>query len=377
MNAYIANPKIITCLGNNQETWNGLIEGRSGLTPAEQAYPEWFEGNCSKVGILKEIDNSAPSRLTQIIKKIDANCIDQSALNLCDIVIGASSLGDLTGPFEGDPYGCIKQYLSKNHQGISEKFKTVITSACSSGTDVISMASSLVDSGTHDIVGVLAADCLDPGKILQHITLGTQARDQARPFDESRSGTSFGEGGGFALVVNQTGLTKLQKAFSNNVHYYSIKGFGMSCDAKHITAPDETGEIPALAIQRAINSANIKCDDIGYINAHASGTPINDTVESVAINKVFKSSLDNTCVGGSKGAIGHLLGATGFVEAVICCIALDYKTAPGTVGLTSKDKKIQLPVSASGIPAKFKQHIAMSITFGFGGVNSAIALMSA
>jgi len=367
MDAYIVEPMAHTCLGYGNELWDRLIQGESGLTEAQEIFPDWFPKSKSKIGGIKEISQN-DSRLFQILEQIGRSSFTPQ-VEKCEIILGASSLGDLEGIYAGDPYGCMSNFFKTRYPKLADKFKGVISSACSSGTDVLSMAAALVDQQNYDLVGVIAADCLSPGKLLQHFSLGTQTKDVARPFDQRRSGTSFGEGGGFAIIANSEGLRKL-----GDTGAFRILGFGMSCDAKHITSPDETGETPALAVTRALKASGCDPDEIGYINAHASGTPVNDAVETTALQKAFGNSLDHTIVSGTKGAIGHLLGATGLVEVVIACWALEKSLAPGTAGLINKDESLSIPVLGQGENMEITAQIALSTTFGFGGVNSAIVV---
>lgn len=367
MDAYLAYTNALTCLGSGVDLWYRLLEGRSGLTAAQDVYPDWFPSNESHIGAISNLDPGR-SRLRQILEML-GNTIFPKSIQHCQAVLGASSLGDLTGRFAGDPYGCMKYYFETTHPNLAPRFKGVISSACSSGTDVLSVAAMLVSEKKYDIVGVLAADCLDPGKLLQHFALGTQAPWRAMPFDQDRAGTSFGEGGAFAIVANSAGMTTLQIEAP-----FQIRGFGMSCDAKHVTAPDETAEIPSLAMIRALECSGCSPSEIRYINAHASGTRLNDRVEALALRKAFGDALDDIWVSGTKGAIGHLLGSTGLVEVTITCWALQHGTAPGTVGLRSKDPSLNVPVIEEGKTQPIAGTVAMSTTFGFGGVNSAIVI---
>lgn len=367
MDAYIVYPNALTCLGSGDDLWNALANGDCGLSATHEIHSNWFPDNFSKIGAIPGL-NSDGSRLLQILNLLDEFVIPEQAKN-CQLILGASSLGDLVGDFAGDPYGCMQYFFEQQKPELASLFNGVISSACSSGTDVLSLAAMLVSQKKYDIIGVLAADCLDPGKLLQHFALGTQDSDCAKPFDIHRAGTSFGEGGGFAMVVNSNGLKKLTVNRA-----YKILGFGMSCDAMHVTAPDESGEIPSLAMSRALHAANCCPSDIAYINAHASGTSINDQIESIALRKVFGDALDHIIISGTKGAVGHLLGATGLVEAIVTCWSLAHSLAPGTVGLSEKDNSLNISVSSGRKTTKLIQSKGMSITFGFGGVNSAIVI---
>lgn len=369
MDAFIVYPNALSCLGYGEELWRRLCAGECGLSEAKDIYPDWFPDNTSKIGAIRGLSQEQ-SRLGQILKLMDRYVISEH-IESCQLILGASSLGDLTGEFAGDPHACMTDFLQNHHPELASRFNGVISSACSSGTDVLSLAAMLVNAGKYDIVGVLAADCLDPGKLLQHFSLGTQSGDCAKPFDARRDGTSFGEGGGFAIVANRQGLQQLPATPA-----YRIAGFGFSCDAMHITAPDESGEIPSLAMSRALDRALHQPSDIAYINAHASGTPINDQVENLAFSRVFGESLSQIAVSGTKGAIGHLLGSTGLVEAILTCWSLADHSAPGTIGLSNLDGNLSIQPKPGGKSHALKSNLAMSTTFGFGGVNSAIVIES-
>lgn len=364
MDAYIVNPDAYTCLGHGEALRNNLFDGNCGLTPANLIYPDYFPQHTTKIGAINTLKHDE-SRLLQILRAL-GNLIPEQA-ERCELIMGASCQGDLEGQFVGDPHGCILHYLTSEKPELAPLYKGFISSTCSNGTDVLSMAALLVDQKKHDVIGILAVDCLDQGKLLQHVTLGTQGPDCAKPFDTNRNGTSFGEGGGFAIVANASGLEKLQAQ-----RVYNIRGFGMSCDANPVTVPDENGAVPSLAISRALGAAELSPADIGYINAHASGTLLNDKIESIAYRKVFGNALDNIGVSGTKGAIGHLLGATGLVEAIVTCWSLSAKCAPGTVGLKDRDAALNIAAIAGGDTRTISRSIGMSTTFGLGSVNSAI-----
>lgn len=367
MDAYILSANAITCLGSGETLWDNLVAGNTGLSSAKYAYPGWYPDKESKVGVIKSIQ-STRSRLLQIMESIGEISFPQQIYE-CQLILGASSLGDLEGPYTGDPFSCFQEYFKTSHLELMPKFRGVISSACSSGTDVVSLAAMMVDKNEYDCIGVIGADCLDAGKLLQHFSLGTQSDNRAMPFDINRDGTSFGEGGGFMIVANSKGIKRLNLEPSAQ-----ILGFGMSCDAMYITAPDETGNIPALAIKRALISSKCNPKDIGYINAHASGTKINDQVETIALRKAFGDAIEETAISGTKGAIGHLLGSTGLVELIISSWAISKSTAPGTVGLINKDKDLNIPVIKQGETKSISGKLAISTTFGFGGVNSAVVI---
>lgn len=363
---YIAFADASTTLGHGEALWRAVLAGQSGLIPAQRAFPSHGFPAQTHVGALEALPEH--QRLPSLFERFRETIIPAAARS-CDFLVGASSLGDLTGPFAGQPERFLRARLGDLFPQLTAERIVVVSSACSSGTDALAVASALVTSGTAQVVGVLAFDSLEAGKLLQHIALGTQSPDRARPFDANRSGTSFGEGGAFAIVGGGDGLHRLGLA-----PIARIAGFGMSCDALDITAPDPTGRWPAMAIQRALASAGQVAGRIGYINAHGSGTPLNDRIEAMALREAFGARLDEIPVSSTKGAVGHLLGATGLVEIVFATWAIRDGICPGNAGLENLDPEIALQVLPASKAVGGGLSAALSVTFGFGGVNSAIVL---
>jgi 3-oxoacyl-[acyl-carrier-protein] synthase II len=330
------------------------------------AFPSQAFSAETYVGVVEALPEE--QRLPGLFERLRQTIIPALASE-CDFLVGASSLGDLTGPTAGQPERFLRARLRELVPRLDAERTVLVSSACSSGTDAIACACALIESGTAQVVGVLAFDSLELGKLMQHLALGTQSADRARPFDVNRSGTSFGEGGAFAVVVGDEGLRRLGRAA-----LVRIAGFGMSCDALDITAPDPTGQWPSAAIQRALASAGPAVAKIGYINAHGSGTFLNDRVEAMALREAFGSRLDGIPVSSTKGAVGHLLGATGLVEIVFATWAIRDGVCPGNTGLEQRDPEIALQVLSASKVIEGGLAAALSVTFGFGGVNSAVVL---
>ncbi|MEW9676909.1 beta-ketoacyl-[acyl-carrier-protein] synthase family protein [Lentibacillus sp. L22] len=185
----------------------------------------------------------------------------------------------------------------------------------------------------------------------------------SRPFDANRTGMVMGEGS--ALFV----LEPLERAKARGAHIYAIlKGYGASNDAYHDTAPDPEGYSAALAIKRALRSAQLTADDINYVNAHATSTPAGDIAETKALRSIFGEKLDTIPVSSIKGGIGHLLGAAGAIESVASIKALETGIIPATLHCETRDEEAPLDIVPN---TSRKQRIttAMSNSFGFGGQN--------
>lgn len=355
----------LTCLGSGKDLWRSLLAGRSGLRRADDAFPNLGIEQGGYVGVLPDIWGD--HRLPQIFET-SFNTIIPEIFFESDMVIGACSLGDLTGPEAGNPRTALSHQL-KNHWPHRKPRPpmSLISSACSSGTDALIMASEVVKAGLADVVGVLAFDSLEVGKLIQHIALGTQSRDRARPFDAGRSGTSFGEGCALAIITNDRGKVRLGlKPLA------LVAGFGMSSDAYDIAAPFPTGKYAARAISEAIVGTEKKA--IGYINAHGSGTKLNDHAECAAFGISLGEHAQHINISSTKGALGHTLGATGLIESIVVINSLQSGTYPPTACLQNLDPLISLKVIKEAKVKDDAHQYALSVTFGFGGVNSAILL---
>ena len=190
----------------------------------------------------------------------------------------------------------------------------------------------------------------------------------SRPFDSERDGFVFSEGAGIVVVEE----LEAAKARGARIHG-EIAGFGTSCDAGHITSPDEQGRGAALAMQSAIDDAGITADQIDYINAHGTSTPLGDKAETRAIKNVFGKAAHSVAISSTKSQLGHSLGATGGIELILCIKAIQEGIVPPTANLTDQDPECDLDFT----PLKPKEreiNYAMSNSFGFGGHNASVII---
>lgn len=190
----------------------------------------------------------------------------------------------------------------------------------------------------------------------------------SRPFDAKRSGFVHGEGSGILI------LESLESAHARGADILAeVAGIGMSSDAHHVTAPHENGAGAALAIRRAIKSAEVEPEQVGYINAHATATPLGDVAETRAIRTVFGDHADHLMVSSTKSMLGHALGATAAIEAVLTINALREGIIPPTINLVNPDPLCDLDY-VPGTAREAAIEVALSNSFGFGGANTSLAL---
>ena len=196
------------------------------------------------------------------------------------------------------------------------------------------------------------------------------APEQAsRPFDADRDGFVIGEAG--AVLV----LEELEHAKRRGASVYAeVAGYGVSSDAQHITEPDPTGENPARAMRMALEDAGVSPDEIDYINAHGTSTPLGDASETRVIKNALGTDLARKIpISSTKGATGHCLGASGAVEAIFCALAIRTGSLPPTINQQQSDPDCDLDYIPNQ-PRQADVRVAVSNSFGFGGHNSTLAL---
>ena len=250
--------------------------------------------------------------------------------------------------------------------------------SCASGTMAIGEAFRQIRHGYADVMlaggaeAPLAPLCFGSFSIIRAMsTRNDEPGRSSRPFDRDRDGFVMGEG---AMVLT---LEAWDRAVARGAHVYAeVCGYGTTNDAHHMTAPLPNGAQAARAMRLALDDAHLTPSEIGYINAHGSSTPLNDTSETLAIKQVFDGHAHRIPVSGTKGYYGHALGASGAIEAAICAMALEAEWIPPTVNLDDPDPACDLDyVPRTGRPARV-EHI-LSNSFGFGGINAALVLRRA
>jgi 3-oxoacyl-[acyl-carrier-protein] synthase II len=245
------------------------------------------------------------------------------------------------------------------------------STACSSANIAIGHAADLIRYGRQDIMLAGGVDTMAKITVAGFNALRNVSGEAIRPFDKNRNGLVLGEGAA-VLCLESEGRMKQRGAQP----LAEILGYGMSTDAYHMTAPDPTGRGPALAMSRALERAGLALDQIGYINAHGTGTRHNDETESRAIKKVFGDLTQRMPVSSTKSMHGHVLGATGAIEAVAVIAGMQGGFVPPTINYVTPDPRCDLEY----VPNQAREHqfsYALSNNFGFGGNNCSLVIGSA
>ena len=250
--------------------------------------------------------------------------------------------------------------------------------SCASGTIAIGDAFRQVRDGYADVMvcggaeAPLAPLCFGAFAIIRAMsTRNDDPGTASRPFDRDRDGFVMGEGG--AVLI----LEEHDRAIARGAKIYAeVVGYGTTNDAHHMTAPRPDGVQAARSMRMALDDAHIAADEIDYVNAHGSSTPLNDTTETLAIKKVFGERAYDLQVSSTKGYYGHALGASGAIETAICSLALQNEWLPPTVNLAVADSACDLDyIPRTGRPNRV-EHV-LTNSFGFGGINAALVLRRA
>jgi 3-oxoacyl-[acyl-carrier-protein] synthase II len=243
-----------------------------------------------------------------------------------------------------------------------------LSTACSSSANALGMAMDWIRLGRADVVVTGGTESLCRMTFAGFNALHALSLEPCRPFDRRRSGLSLGEGAAIMIVESAERASRR----GARVHAELI-AYGNSADAHHLTAPHPDGTGAILAMRRALARAGVGAEQIDYINAHGTGTPLNDTIEATAIRAVFGDAATRLAVSSTKAALGHTLGAAGAIEALATIIALRDGFLPPTVNLEEPDPACGLDlVPGSSRPAVLRY--ALSNSYGFGGNNTSMVL---
>ena len=387
-----------------EEFWSNIQAGKNGvdfitLFDAEE-FSTKLAAEVKNFEPTKYVDKKEARRMDRFVQfavasakmaiedaKIDLEAIDPERFG---VVVG-SGIGGMTtiesehtkllekGPKRVSPLliPMIISNMAAGHIAIQFGAKgpcTNVVTACATGTHSIGDAFKLIQDGRADLILAGGTEAsITPLSMagfssLQAMTTSTEPEKASRPFDKNRDGFVMGEGAGILF------LEELEHAKARGAHIYAeVVGYGMTGDAYHMTAPDEEGAGAARAMREAMKDAGISPEDIQYINAHGTSTPLNDKIETLAIKRALGDHAQNVLISSTKSMTGHLLGAAGAIEAVICAKAIQEDFAPPTIHLEEADPECDL----NYVPNEGKKAViyhAMSNSLGFGGHNATIIL---
>ena len=398
----------ITTLGASADTlFDALCAGRSGISEIERfdtsAYPVHFAGEIKDFDVTKYMDKREGRRMDRFAQFAVAAAIEavkDSGLDLSNedpyrvgVIVG-TGIGGISeieqqhvkllekGPGKVSPF-CVPRLMSNAACGnIAIVFglrgiNFCICSACASGNHAIGESFCNIAAGRSDILITGGSEAA-----VSHIGLASfcaarslskkndTPQQASRPFDRDRDGFVLAEGAGI-LVIEE-----YEHARQRSAHIYAeILGYGATDDGHHITAPLSNGEGAAKAMEFALADAQMPGSKVDYLNAHGTGTELNDLAETAAIKSVFGEDAYALSISSTKSCLGHMLGATAAVEAIVCIQAINKSLIPPTINLDNPDERCDSKLDFVPLQARERDvNITISNSLGFGGHNSCLAI---
>lgn len=394
----------VTPIGNTvAEMWEGIKEGRCGIAEITR-----YDATDRKVKLAAEVKNLP---LEELVDKHDLRKMD--LFSAYGLVAADQAVADAGISFEGEEDRCAvivssgiggittitKEHDKGNEKGFDRVSPYLIPSAisnmaagriaikhnlqgmctcpvtaCAGGTNAVGDAFRHIRDGYADVALCGGAESCVNELVIGGFTTSKalcQAEDPMRasiPFDKERCGFVLGEGAGILV------LEELEHALKRNAKIYAeVVGYASNCDAHHITAPLEDGSGASRCMKLAMADAGIEPENIGYINAHGTSTPMNDKVETLAVKNAFGEAASKVMMSSTKSMTGHLLGASGAVEAIITTLAVKEEYIPATINYKVQDELCDLDIVANE-GRNCQIEYAMSNSLGFGGHNASLII---
>jgi 3-oxoacyl-[acyl-carrier-protein] synthase II len=388
---------LVTPIGaGREEVWGGLLAGRSGFAPVES-----FDTKAFSVHLGAEVrgfdpapwvrrqDPAAMGRASLLAVAAARQALEDAGLEPDAIV--PERAGVAMGTTSGEPLEVEKlddRFLAGELDRVGPEFmslypchmiaahvarelgfagpNTMIPTACAAGNYAIAHAMDVLRAGRADVMLAGGADAFSRITYTGFHRLGAIAPERCQPFDKNRKGMIPGEGA--AVLV----LEPLERARSRGARVYAeLAGYGLSCDAHHMTAAHPEGDGAARAMLRALADAGATPGEVGYISAHGTGTPTNDRLEIVAVKRVFGEAARRTPMSSIKSMIGHTMGAASAIEAAVCALAVSEDRIPPTMNLEEPEEDLDF------VPNSARDHrvmLAMNNAYAFGGNNASVLL---
>lgn len=385
---------VLTSIGIGKDAfWKGLEEGKEGINEITSFDVSSYRTKTG--GEIRNFDfqryfpdkNEYLDKVSQLILVAAKQSVEDSKLEIenpyrAGVIIGTLGGGLRSGEksykillqegLENVPVFISSEtplYVLSDHLSVEFNLKgpkSTIVTACAAGTNAIGYAFDFIRYNRADIMLAGGADIITETvhggfNIVYALTL-----DKCRPFDRNRSGFFIGEGAGVLV------LESLEYAIKRKVHIYAeVAGYGLSSDAYHMSAPDPQGEGAVRSMEYALEDAGISIDEISYINAHGTGTPQNDKMETIAIKKVGGKYADKIPISSIKAMTGHTMGASGIIEAIACLMAIEKGIIPPTINYETFDFECDLNYITNHA-CQQNVDVSLSNSFGFGGNNASI-----
>ncbi len=394
----------LTPVGNTaEEFWSSLVQGRSGIGPITRfdttGFPTRIAGEVRNFDLLSFVDKKEARRLDPYLQYaiagsvlavqdagLDTGKIDSTRFG---VLIGSGIGGISTllenhktllerGPDRVSPFFIPMLIINMASGLVSMRFgakgpNSSVVTACATGNHAIGDAFRIIQRGEADVMIAGGAEAIILPLTIAGFcavkamsTRNDEPEKACRPFDAERDGFVCSEGAGIVVLESR------EHALRRDARIYAeVRGYGMSGDAHHMTAPDPEGDGAARAMAAAVKDAGVSPADVGYINAHGTSTPYNDKFETMAIKRVFGEHAYRLAVSSTKSMTGHLIGAAGGIEAIATVLALHHGILPPTINYEHPDPECDLDY----VPNQARKQdveVAASNAFGFGGTNATL-----
>lgn len=388
---------MVTSIGTGREQfWNALIAGKCGFGPVQSFNTSGYSVHLGAEILdfdpkdhVVRLDSRVIGRSSQLAiaaarfaladGKLDVESIDRTRAGVC---VGTTSgephfierfddryvQGDIAkagdGFIHGYPCHVVPGHVAAELEFAGETM--MIPTACAAGNYAIAHASDVLRARRADIMLAGGADCFSRITYTGFARLGAIAPELCQPFDRNRKGMVPGEGAGFLL------LERKEQAIARGARIYcEVAGYGLSCDAHHMTAAHPQGAGASRAMVMALKHSGIAAEDVDYISAHGTGTPTNDRLETIAMKKTFGELAYKIPVSSVKSMLGHTMGAASAIEAAVCALAITHQQIPPTMNLHEQDPECDLDF----VPNQARKRnvkVAMNNAYAFGGNNSSL-----
>lgn len=379
-----------------QATWEALLAGRSGISEVES-----FDTAAYNVHRGGEVRGFAPQQHLRTLDPASLGRASQLAaaaarLALTDagvdpVTVEAARAGVAMGTTSGEPQE-VERFddcmVAERLGDVDERFialypchaiagnvaaevgfggpNAMIPTACAAGNYAVAHACDLLRAGRADLMLAGGADCFSRITYTGFARLGAIAPERCQPFDRERQGMIPGEGA--AVLV----LEPLSRARARGARIYAeVAGYGLSCDAHHMTGAHPEGDGAARAMNMALRLSRLEAADVDYVSAHGTGTPTNDKLETIAVHRVFGDGARRVPVSSIKSMLGHTMGAASAIEAAVCALAVAEGVVPPTINHETADPECDLDV----VPNEAREidvRVAMNNAYAFGGNNASV-----
>ena len=393
---------LVTPLGTGHETaWANLLAGRCGIGPVES-----FDTSAYRVHCGAEIKDFAPGPYFERLRPDEVGRASQLAvaaarLALADAGLAGDGLepertGVAMGTTSGEPREVERfddRYVADELDRVGPEFmtlypchsiagtvaaelglegvNTMIPAACAAGNYAIAHAFDVLRAGRADVMLAGGADSFSRITFTGFARLGAIAPERCQPFDKNRQGMIPGEGA--AVLVLET----VERARARGARIYAeVAGYGLSCDAHHMTATHPEGDGPARAMEQALAASGLEPEAVSYVSAHGTGTPTNDRLETRAVKRVFGEGARTLPVSSIKSMIGHTMGAASAIESAVCALAVAHDRVPPTIHYEEPDPECDLDC-VPNVARQLDVDVAMNNAYAFGGNNASVIFTKA